>query len=79
MARGQVPGNVIVQCSLHTGADFNWLVTVELEKPDFVNAVASVSGKDVYDEVMANGSKPVLRRILDNYRFMLQKKLYELF
>lgn len=78
LARGQVPGNVIVQCSLDTGADVNWLVTGELEKASFVSSVTNVSGKAVYDEVMANGGKPVLRRILDAYGFTLQKQLCEL-
>ncbi|QZY96538.1 phage repressor protein CI [Pantoea dispersa] len=78
LARGQEPGNVIVQCSLDTGADVNWLVTGELEKASFVSATANVSGKAVYDEVMANGGKPVLRRILDAYGFTLQKQLCEL-
>lgn len=78
LARGQVPGNVIVQCSLDTGADVKWLVTGELEKSSSLIAEANVSGKAFYDEVMANGGKPVLRRILDAYGFTLQKQLCEL-
>ncbi len=78
LARGQVPGNVIVQCSLDTGADVNWLVTGELEKANSIRELPNVSGKAVYDEVMANGGKPVLRRILDAYGFTLQKQLCEL-
>lgn len=79
LARGQVPGNVIVQCSLDTGADVNWLVTGEVEKASLTSQLSTVSGKAVYDEVMANGGKPVLRRILDAYGFTLQKQLCELF
>lgn len=79
LARGQVPGNVIVQCSLDTGADVNWLVTGEVEKASSTSQLSTVSGKAVYDEVMANGGKPVLRRILDAYGFTLQKQLCELF
>lgn len=78
LARGQVPGNVIIQCSLDTGADVNWLVTGELEKASCNSNLPTLSGRAVYDEVMANGGKPVLRRILDAYGFTLQKQLCEL-
>ncbi|MGK3135026.1 phage repressor protein CI [Pantoea trifolii] len=78
LARGQVPGNVIVQCSLDTGADVNWLVTGELEKASLERVPSNIHGKAVYDEIMANGGKPVLRRILDAYGFSLQKQLCEL-
>ncbi len=76
--RGQVPGNAIVQCALDTGADLNWLVTGELEKANSIHELPNLTGKAVYDEVMANGGKPVLRRILDAYGFTLQKQLCEL-
>lgn len=76
--RGQVPGNVIVQCSLDTGAGVKWLVTGELEKSSSVIAKANVSGKAFYDKVMANGGKPVLCRILDTYGFTLLKQLCDL-
>ncbi|MCJ7926308.1 MAG: helix-turn-helix domain-containing protein [Pantoea vagans] len=76
--RGQVPGNAIVQCALDTGADLNWLVTGELEKANSLHELSNLTGKAVYDEVMANGGKPVLRRILDAYGFTLQKQLCEL-
>ncbi|MGC0849179.1 phage repressor protein CI [Pantoea agglomerans] len=76
--RGQVPGNAIVQCALDTGADVNWLVTGELEKANSVPELPNLTGKAVYDEVLANGGKPVLRRILDAYGFTLQKQLCEL-
>jgi len=76
--RGQVPGNAIVQCALDTGADLNWLVTGELEKANLIHELPNLSGKAVYDEVMANGGKPVLRRILDAYGFTLQRQLCEL-
>lgn len=78
LARGQVPGNVIVQCSLDTGADVNWLVTGELEKASQQRELPNLTGKAVYDEVMANGGKSVLRRILDAYGFTQQKQLCEL-
>lgn len=78
LARGQVPGNVIVQCSLDTGADVNWLVTGELEKANPQRELPNLTGKAVYDEIMANGGKSVLRRILDAYGFTQQKQLCEL-
>jgi len=78
LARGQVPGNVIVQCSLDTGADVNWLVTGELEKANPQRELPKLTGKAVYDEIMANGGKSVLRRILDAYGFTQQKQLCEL-
>lgn len=78
LARGQVPGNVIVQCALDTGADVNWLVTGKLENANSATSIDNVVGKALYDEVMANGGKPVLRRILDAYGFTLQKQLCDL-
>lgn len=78
LQRGQIPGNVIVQCSLDTGADVNWLVTGELAKANFKASPSNVSGKALYEQIMSNGGKPVLRRILDAYGFTLQKQLCEL-
>lgn len=76
--RGQVPGNAIVQCALDTGADANWLVTGKIEKANFNIPSVNVTGKALYDEIMANGGKAVLRRILDAYGFTMQKQLCEL-
>lgn len=76
--RGQVPGNAIVQCALDTGADLNWLVTGKLEKANFDIPSSNATGKALYDEIMANGGKTVLRRILDAYGFTMQKQLCEL-
>ena len=76
--RGQVPGNAIVQCALDTGAEINWLITGKLEKANSHVRVENLNGKALYDEVMANGGKAVLRRILDAYGFTMQKQLCEL-
>ncbi|WP_067431373.1 phage repressor protein CI [Duffyella gerundensis] len=77
--RGQVPGNAIVQCALDTGADLNWLINGELEKANPVTfSKPDPVGKALYEEVMANGGKPVLRRILDAYGFTMQKQLCDL-
>ncbi|WP_455915556.1 phage repressor protein CI [Pantoea agglomerans] len=78
LQRGQVPGNVIVQCALDTGSDVNWLVKGELAKANLVSQDSKAKGKALYDEVMSNGGKPVLRRIMDAYGFTLQKQLCEL-
>ncbi|MEZ0582523.1 phage repressor protein CI [Erwinia sp. STN24] len=78
LQRGQVPGNVIVQCALDTGSDVNWLVTGELAKASYEVPQTLGKGKALYDEIMSNGGKPVLRRILDAYGFTLQKQLCDL-
>lgn len=76
--RGHIPGNVIVQCALDTGADVNWIVTGELAKASFGPGVQVGQGKALYEEIMSNGGKPVLRRIMDAYGFTMQKQLCDL-
>jgi len=78
LQRGQVPGNVLVQCALDTGANVNWLVTGELENASQNISQPEITGKALYDEIMSNGGKAVLRRIMDAYGFTLQKELCEL-
>lgn len=76
--RDSVPGNSIIKCALDTGADLQWLVSGELAKANS-NVLQSLGeGKSLYEEVMSNGGKPVLRRILDAYGFTLQKQLCDL-
>lgn len=76
--RDAIPGNIIVRCCLDTGADINWLVTGELANARFESESVNLKGQQLYDEVMANGGKPVLRRILDAYGFTMQKELGDL-
>lgn len=76
--RDAIPGNVIVRCCLDTGADLNWLVTGELANSNQRHEKPSAQGKALYDEVMSNGGKTVLRRILDAYGFTMQKELGDL-
>lgn len=76
--RDTVPGNVLVRCSLETGADIHWLVTGELAKASFKAGESSLKGKALYDEIMENGGKFVLRRLLDAYGFTMQKELGDL-
>ncbi|CAI0856627.1 Bacteriophage CI repressor helix-turn-helix domain [Serratia rubidaea] len=77
--RGSVPGYVIINCSLTTGADLSWLMTGESTavKPK-AKQQAAVHGKALYERVLASGGKGVLRRILDAYGFSLQKELGDL-
>lgn len=76
LARDSVPGNVFVECAIETGADIGWLVTGELAKAN--SPSATLKGQALYEEVMASGGKPVLRRILDAYGFSMQKELGDL-
>lgn len=78
LQRGQVPGNVIVQCALDTGANVIWLVTGELENARCLDVSNGIKGKALYDEIMANGGRAVLRRVLDAYGFNTQKQLCDL-
>lgn len=76
LARDSVPGNVFVECAIETGADIGWLVAGELAKAN--SPRATLKGQALYEEVMASGGKPVLRRILDAYGFSMQKELGDL-
>lgn len=78
LQREQIPGNVIVQCALDTGADVNWIVTGDLAKSSFERSLPPGQGKVLYEEVMSNGGRVVLRRILDAYGFTTQKQLCDL-
>lgn len=76
--RDAIPGNIIVRCCLDTGADINWLVSGELANANFELQHSRLKGKELYDEIMTNGGKTVLRRILDAYGFTMQKELGDL-
>lgn len=75
--RNSLPGKAIIQCSLETGADLNWIMTGELTNSHLRDSPA-LKGKGLYDEIMANGGKLVLRRLLDAYGFTMQKELGDL-
>lgn len=81
LQRNSIPAGVILQCSLDTGADVNWLVNGELEKLSF-NLASSKSalpaGKKLYDLIVSSGGKAVLKRILEAYGFSTQKQLGDL-
>ncbi|WP_411705158.1 helix-turn-helix domain-containing protein [Edaphovirga cremea] len=78
LQRGQVPGNVLVQCALNIGTDINKLVIGELEKASQNLSQPDLTGKALYHGIMSNSSKAVLWRIMDVYSFTLQKELCEL-
>ena len=78
LQRGHVPGNVIVQCALDTGTDVQWLVTGELEKARIMGEKPKLNGKKLYEEIMSNGGRAVLQRIMDAYGFSTQKQLCDL-
>ena len=76
--RGRVPGNAIIKCALDTGADLKWLSGGELAKANSTEPDFSRKGAALYGEIMSNGGRPVLRRIMDAYGFTLQKQLCDL-
>ncbi|MGC6386677.1 phage repressor protein CI [Ewingella sp. S1.OA.A_B6] len=82
MQRGQVPGNVLVQCALDTGADVQWLVngvfaneSINAEPSCLDRSVSRVKGKALIEIMLSTGGRPVLQRIMDAYRFKTQKEL----
>lgn len=76
--RDSVPGSAFVKCALDTGSDLYWLTTGKLANASIERRAVSKKGKALYDEIMFNGGKPVLRRIMDAYGFTLQKQLCDL-
>lgn len=76
--RDTIPGTVVVRCCLETGADINWLITGNLANASSRKTQPILKGKEAYDEVMSNGGKHVLRRLLDAYGFSMQKELGDL-
>jgi transcriptional regulator with XRE-family HTH domain len=76
--RDSVPGSAFVKCALDTGSDLHWLTTGKLANASLKERTISVQGKTLYEEIMSNGGKPVLRRIMEAYGFTLQKQLCDL-
>ncbi|MBP2194703.1 phage repressor protein CI [Pantoea cypripedii] len=71
--RDAVPGNTLVRCCIDTGADVHWLMTGQFANSNFLKP--SLHGKSLYKEILSNGGKPLLRRVLDTYGFTQQKQL----
>lgn len=78
LARNTIPSNVFLECALDTGADLHWLCYGEFANASLEASPSVSRGKALYDEIMSNGGKPVLRRIMDAYGFTLQKQLCDL-
>lgn len=55
LARNVIPSNVFVECALDTGADLRWLINGELANARFEVVKTKLKGKQLYDEIMANG------------------------
>ena len=82
LQRGQVPGNVLVQCALDTGADIQWLVTGVFANANKRSSRESprhslLNGQSLITKMLQSGGKPVLQRILEAYGFKTQKELSE--
>lgn len=82
LQRGQVPGNVLVQCALDTGVDVQWLVTGVLANANMRTTVKSPKhslfyGQSLITKMLQSGGKPVLQRIMQAYGFKTQKELSE--
>lgn len=80
LQRGQVPGNVLVQCALDTGADIQWLVTgvfanANLAMPSEIVRQSLLDGQFLLKKMLQSGGKPVLQRIMDAYGHKTQKEL----
>jgi lambda repressor-like predicted transcriptional regulator len=84
MQRGSIPGNVIINCALATGTDLQWLVTGEFADSNQNSSEeqaglskSNVSGKKLYDLILASGGKEAINRILRAHGFSMQKELGE--
>jgi len=75
--RGRVPGDYILQCALDTGADIRWIT----EGAELANVRSesqtnySLRGRELLDAMQNSGGKVILRRLMDAYKFDLQKQL----
>lgn len=78
LARNAIPSNVFLECALDTGADLHWLCYGEFANASLEVPPSVGRGKALYDEIMSNGGKSVLRRIMDAYGFTKQKQLCDL-
>jgi len=78
LARNSIPSSVLLECALDTGVDVHWLAYGEFANASFKAGMDVPKGKALYDEVMSNGGKAVLRRIMDAYGFNTQKQLCDL-
>lgn len=79
VARSSLPGDYIIQCAIDTGADLKWLISGELENVRLKAAPHDFpKGKELHEQLLANGGKQVVQRILHAYGFTMQKELGDL-
>lgn len=82
LQRGQVPGNVLVQCALDTGADVQWLVTGVFANANTgqgltIKKTTYDHGEKLIKAMLSTGGRVVLQRIMHAYGFRTQKELSE--
>jgi len=76
VARGNVPGDYLVQCALDTGANLKWLIEgTELANVSFEPGNYPMRGKKLMEAMENSGGKEILQRIMQAYGFTLQKEL----
>lgn len=81
LQRNSIPGNVIIECALSTGASLEWLVTGKLTDARKINAnKTQLSGSKLREQLLnASGGKALIRRIMDAYGFKKQTELGDYF
>lgn len=77
LQRDSIPYKAVVKCALDTHTDLNWLLNGKLANAKSDDE-PELRGKSLYEEIVATGGRPVLRRILDAYGFKMQKELGDL-
>jgi hypothetical protein len=76
VARGNVPGDYLVQCALDTGVDLKWLVEgTDLTNVSYSSEKYPLAGKKLMEVMKSSGGKNILQRIMQAYGFTLQKEL----
>lgn len=76
VARGNVPGDYLIQCALDTGANLKWLTEgTELANVSCEPGNYPMKGKKLMEAMENSGGKEILQRIMQAYGFTLQKEL----
>lgn len=76
VARGNVPGDYLIQCALDTGANLKWLTEgTELANVSLEPGKYPMKGKKLMEAMENSGGKEILQRIMQAYGFTLQKEL----
>nr|DAG09905.1 MAG TPA: CI repressor [Caudoviricetes sp.] len=76
VARGNVPGDYLIQCALDTGVNLKWLTEgTELANVSLEPGKYPMKGKKLMEAMENSGGKEILQRIMQAYGFTLQKEL----